>query len=252
MLLAGLALLALPPVLDTFPGSPLSTAKAAEPSVVRIPYGSALIPDDLPEGTTEFRLLIITSRDTISNVDDSDNTSNINSLNTLVQEGANNNSTLAPHSDEFRALVSTSSVHARDNTETTGTGVPIYWFNGAKVADNYADFYDGSWDSGAARNHDGDALGGLARCAWTGTTKSGTKGNRPLGSSDFLTFGCAHESGKEINKNVADNAGDEVGLYALSPVFKRVYRGVEPSTSTITVTEGQTDTYKVRLRGRAD
>ena len=34
-----------------------------------------------------------------------------------------------------------------DNTSTTGTGVPIYWFKGDKVADDYADFYDGSWDS---------------------------------------------------------------------------------------------------------
>ena len=34
-------------------------------------------------------------------------------------------------------------------------GVPIYWLNGAKVADDYADFYDGSWDSNAARNDAG-------------------------------------------------------------------------------------------------
>ena len=44
---------------------------------------------------------------------------------------------------------STAAVDARDNTKTTGTGVPIYWLNGAKVADNYADFYDGSWSNEA-------------------------------------------------------------------------------------------------------
>ena len=36
---------------------------------------------------------------------------------------------------------------ARDNTSTTYTssdkGVPIYWLGGAKVADEYEDFYDG-------------------------------------------------------------------------------------------------------------
>ena len=25
-------------------------------------------------------------------------------------------------------------------------GVPIYWVGGSKVADDYADFYDGDWD----------------------------------------------------------------------------------------------------------
>ena len=40
---------------------------------------------------------------------------------------------------------STAAIDARDNTGTTGTGVPIYWLNGRKVANNYADFYDGSW-----------------------------------------------------------------------------------------------------------
>ena len=41
---------------------------------------------------------------------------------------------------------------ARDHTGTTHTstspGVPINWLNGASVADDYADFYDGiSWNS---------------------------------------------------------------------------------------------------------
>ena len=47
----------------------------------------------------------------------------------------------------------TAAVDARDNTSTTYTttdkGVPIYWLNGAKAADEYEDFYDGSWDDEA-------------------------------------------------------------------------------------------------------
>lgn len=39
---------------------------------------------------------------------------------------------------EYRALVSTATVDARENTATTGRGVPIYWMNGNKVADDYA------------------------------------------------------------------------------------------------------------------
>ena len=42
---------------------------------------------------------------------------------------------------------------ARDNTATTYTAadksVPIYWLNGNKVADDYEDFYDGSWNEEA-------------------------------------------------------------------------------------------------------
>ena len=51
---------------------------------------------------------------------------------------------------------STEDVDARDNTGTTYTsgssykGVPIYWLNGNKVADQYQDFYDGSWDEEAS------------------------------------------------------------------------------------------------------
>ena len=47
----------------------------------------------------------------------------------------------------------TAAVDARDNTATTYTatdkGVPVYWLNGAKAADEYEDFYDGSWDDEA-------------------------------------------------------------------------------------------------------
>ena len=48
------------------------------------------------------------------------------------------------------AVGCTENVDARDNTGTTYTstdkGVPIYWLDGNKVADDYQDFYDGSWD----------------------------------------------------------------------------------------------------------
>ena len=57
------------------------------------------------------------------------------------------------YGSQFKVLGSTADVDARDHTGTTGTGVPIYWMNGdslpgkGKVADDYADFYDGSWDN---------------------------------------------------------------------------------------------------------
>ena len=62
----------------------------------------------------------------------------VSTCNTRVQNAANNNAALRPFKGEFRALISTPTVDARDNTATTGTGVPIHWPGGAKVADNYA------------------------------------------------------------------------------------------------------------------
>ena len=68
----------------------------------------------------------------------------------------------------------TATVDARENTATTGRGVPIYWMNGAKVADNYADFYDGSWDQRKCGNQElgQETCYGLV---WTGTMNDGRK-----------------------------------------------------------------------------
>ena len=62
--------------------------------------------------------------------------------NSLVQSAASSgHADIRAFSGQFRALLSTREVDARDNTATTGGGVPIYWLGGTKVADNYADFY---------------------------------------------------------------------------------------------------------------
>ena len=104
-----------------------------------IPADSALIPEGL-SGGDRFRLLFGTSatRDATS--------TDIADYNSFVQTAAAGHADIADFSDGFRAVASTADVDARDNTETTGTGVPIYWLAGNKVADDYADFYDNSWD----------------------------------------------------------------------------------------------------------
>ena len=53
------------------------------------------------------------------------------------------------YSSGFTAVGCTGDVDAVDNTFTTGAGVNIYWLNGNKVADDYADFYDEDWDDEA-------------------------------------------------------------------------------------------------------
>ena len=116
-----------------FPAKPTEaqTAQTVQPGWQYIPSGIGV--------GQSFRLLFATS--TTRNATSSD----IADYNSFVQTRAATNTHLAGFSSEFRALVSTEAVDARDNTATTGTGVPIYWVSGDKVADNYADLYDGSW-----------------------------------------------------------------------------------------------------------
>ena len=99
-----------------------------------------LVPSGLGAGDS-FRLLFATS--TTRNGTSTD----IADYNTFVQNrAAAGHADIQGYSTGFRVVASTSATDARDNTSTTGTGVPIYWLGGNKVADNYADFYDGSWD----------------------------------------------------------------------------------------------------------
>ncbi|WP_420446766.1 choice-of-anchor R domain-containing protein [Candidatus Poriferisodalis sp.] len=135
-----------------------------------IPADSALIPEGL-SGGDRFRLLFLssTTRDATS--------TDIADYNSFVQTAAAaGHADIQAHSDGFRAVASTADDDARDNTETTGTGVPIYWLAGNKVADDYADFYDGDWDdeanptdeSGSARS-----ISTIKGRPWTGSTHAG-------------------------------------------------------------------------------
>ena len=91
------------------------------------------------------------------------------------------------HRGEFAAVVSTTAVDARDNTGTTGTGVPIYWLNGHKVADDYSDFYDGAWDSIIARDESGGLVYDLQDVhVWTGSTADGREFINEFGHSRAL------------------------------------------------------------------
>ena len=93
-----------------------------------------------------------------------------------------------PRSSGF--VGSTPTVHARNNTSTTYTtsdkGVPIYWLSGDKVADEYEDFYDGSWDnkSGKGKTESGTAYNNFFRI-WTGSNNDGTASGNPLGGTSI-------------------------------------------------------------------
>ena len=132
----------------------------------------------------------------------------------------------------FRALISTAGTDARDNTATTYTysdddddtnddlGVPIYWLTGKKVADDYRDFYDGTWDNpNDAINMRGASVN---RRAWPHAT-----GSRSDGTVDPTGF-LGHPSG-QVRTGSGDNplGGGELTdvdspfyIYALSPIFE--------------------------------
>ena len=134
--------------------SVLVAAPAAAQGVVEVIRTSPLKPSSLAAGQKEFRLLFVTSNGRQAHATD------ISSYNSTVQgRAAAGHTTIRGFSSMWRAVGSTASVDARDNTSTTYTssnkGLEIHWLRGDRVANNYEDFYDGSWDSRSVRTESG-------------------------------------------------------------------------------------------------
>ena len=192
-----------------------------------VPTSWSLIPSGLGDGDS-FRLLFIGSSNSNAN------SSDIDVYNTFVQNlvATKGHEDIQAHSATFRMLGSTEDVDARDNTETTGTGVPIYWLGGAKVADDYADFYDGDWDEEATgRRENGDSVSiGTDWKIWTGSAHDGTEAmdtgsstSRALGNSNNAWVMQGSPNGSDsthgpIQSNTAGR-GTNRGVYGLSDVF---------------------------------
>ena len=109
-----------------------------------IPLAWSLKPLGLTGGD-KFRLIFLSS--TKRNADPT----NIATYDTFIQGlAAAGHDDIQDYSDGFHVVGCTEDTDARDNTETRHSsadrGVPIYWLNGIKVADDYQDFYVGGWD----------------------------------------------------------------------------------------------------------
>ena len=149
----------------------------------------------------QFRLLFVTGGPAGAGIRDATST-DIAVYNRFVQDLVAQLSTTTPpaaanrpFASQYRVVGSTSSVDARTNTGTTGTGVPIYWLDGNKVADNYADFYDGNWDDETnATTQLGSLLANVVRVIWSGSNHDGTSSSRPLGNSPFVFAGRRQSS----------------------------------------------------------
>ena len=127
-------------------------------------------------------------------------------------------------------------VDARDNTSTTGTGVPIYWLNGNKVADDYADFYDGDWyDEANGKNESGTDVPDtfdIANFAVTGCNDNGTESfdggiSQALGATGVpgITVGQLNSSTAGhgplyAGSGVSVGSTDSQPMYGLSAVLQ--------------------------------
>lgn len=123
------------------------------------------LPPSLAPGA-QYRLAFLTSgfRDATS--------ANINDYNTFVSTAANSVVPLNSLGTSWSAIASTASVDARTNTGTdTGVGVPIFDLHGNKVADNYADLWDGTIDSPIRFTELDQTLDAFV---WTGSNSDGT------------------------------------------------------------------------------
>ncbi|MCY4257259.1 MAG: hypothetical protein OXE04_03085, partial [bacterium] len=199
-------------------------------------------------------------------------------------------SAILPYAQFFRAVVNTS--HDGNVAENTGLpvslsaarppgtpddkGIPfttsaeavgadvgpeVFWLNGAKIADDGRDLFEGTWDSNEDRNQSGTIV--TSREHWTGLSTNGTviKGdpshNFPLVTESQTSLGIGSSSGKRLaggiqtpNKDVDPSP---LPLFGLSPVF--VVAGsasgpevsIEPTGSGTAVAEGSAVSFTVSV-----
>ena len=199
----------------------------ASAHVEYVPLDWSLKPAGIGPGE-RFRLIFLSS--TKRNAASSD----IETYNTFVQNAAAaGHANIQDHASRFRVVGCTQAVDARDNTgtNTNGPGVPIYWVGGNKVADDYTDFYDGSWDDEANdRNELGNDAHDTSQTGnqpWTGCDHDGTEyvaGSLSVAlgqnavqtgqpNSSIGTRGPLRGTGSSLSTSTRP-------LYALSPVFE--------------------------------
>ena len=216
-----------------------------------VPSDWSLIPTGLSTGDT-FRLLFLSS--TKRNASSTD----IADYNTFVQNlAAAGHTDIRTYSAGFRVVGCTAAVDARDNTKTTYTttdkGVPIYWLNGAKAADQYEDFYDGDWDDEVNDKNESGTNGPdtshSVNYPWTGCAHDGTEAKSvsglisyALGSSTSARLGRPNSSaqtghGPLSSATIAIPAGTRP-MYGLSAVFQ-VAADTTPPTLTSAVIDDE-------------
>jgi len=227
---------------------------ASGETVVEVPRTWPLLPDGVGPGES-FRLLFATEGRRNAMATD------IATYNAFVREdAAGGHPSIRPYADHFRVLGSTAEVDARTNTATDpdhdGPGQPIYWLNGPKIADDYADFYDGVWrHADPGRLSDGSVFAfGPYLHVYTGTKNDGTASWLPLGGEKvgpYMNATIARPGGKApIGSTAALNVTSPSRFYGLSGVFRvedvtLIEVGLEGMlTGQLTAADGGDDWYR--------
>ena len=184
-------------------------------------------PSDLNFGDT-YRLAFVSSS---SHDAQSTNIADYNSFVATVAAGAPE---LAALGTTWKAIGSTASVDARDNTgrNPSSTGVPIYRLDGTRIASDNADLWDGQLSAALEVNEAGNFFpleGGIFQYnTWTGTGVDGVKGSMPLGDTPEVDYGSA---GTSTSGWIASNSFATTfsfNVYAISDVLTVVVP--EPSS----------------------
>ena len=201
----------------------------ATPAGTGVPHDWDLRPPSIATGKT-FRLLVVTSDRRNGQSGDVDD------YNDHVQDAVTSgHSAIRAHSSDFRALVGTrDGASPRDNThsnkDSDGPGEQIWWLNGPKAADNYADFYDGDWDhTNPVRFESGNPYTFLGydnddphlRSVWTGARADGSRAStNHLGNDGNAYVGAPYYRDSPLRyENWAWSLNARIRLYGLSPVF---------------------------------
>jgi hypothetical protein len=142
---------------------------------------------------------------------------NIDDYNTFVTAVANTVPELVSLGTTWKAICSTPTVAARDNTGTNPlltAGIPIYDLTGSIVAFNYADLWDGTIDSNGIRtNEKGDRPLAIDPIVFTGTASNGTPADgslamgTPMGQPIQPTFETEGRPFDSPNKWITNGTG---------------------------------------------
>ncbi|MCY3923823.1 MAG: hypothetical protein OXG27_15705, partial [Chloroflexi bacterium] len=255
------------PTVGTVSGSPLVF------SIIDDETGDLVVPQDWPlkpaglSGGDEFRLLFVTSqnRDATS--------SDIEVYNDFVQgvAASTGHASLKPYGGLVKVLACTSAANARVNsgmragnawadgsTSDSSSGIPIYWLgSNNKVADNYHDFYDGSWDGTRAnddRTESGATVGNYDAFTGCGDQGIATFSTRVLPSPAGVFFArSSHHANPFAFWRTSKSRDDNAPFFAMSPVFTvstevPVVPGIEFDTAGFTVFENGAISYRYRLK----
>ena len=214
-------------------------------TIPEVPANWSLKPSGLAAGD-QFRLLFLSSTKRIGTSTD------IATYNTFVQGlAAAGHADIQSYSTGFRVVGCTADTDARDNTSTTYTstdkGVPIYWLNGAKAADEYEDFYDGDWDDevndkneSGNNSHDTSQFANrpITGCNHDGTEAFFETSSRALGST-FVHVGRPNSSNAlhgPIGSDSVVDPTDNHPMYGLSAVFQVAVAASTPAAGTPAIT----------------